>query len=436
MYKLDPLVEKLTHFVHTDSMYKLKNLFPHSNDSNIIKNNISCVANDTSERDQTILNELHQLDNNITFLLNIFKSYKPKKRKNCGQTSTTNTATTTVKPTNTAATTNTTPTATRTISTAETAALKKSFVDELHELSSHVNNLLNYPKADPTTANTNAQSVQALLSRLDGELNSLIDLFTSYPNQLVNRTTTTPSTSAAMMNCLLPMRIPKEPVTFIIQCNPNNPPLSVLLLCHLLITNHYRVTIKSFKHSTVMKELPQSLEKFLGLLTMNNTTATTTAAASTTTTPIDTNLNLHFIWNLSCPDCVISSFDKSITPSKLYGECMLVELIYRVFQSTQIDDKLLSLIIMIDSKLLLPSLSPSLCTSSTTVVQACRQEKALTTLNAHSYFQRITRDFPSIIDCYLYTCLKQLNLFNVLPGNLKVWLKFCQKWKSFTLLSL
>ncbi|VDQ11279.1 unnamed protein product [Trichobilharzia regenti] len=410
MYKLDPLVQKLTHFVHTDSMYKLRNLFPHSNDSNIA-NNISC-GNTTSERDQTMLNELHQLDNSITFLLNTFKSYKPKKqKKNCSQT-------TTAATTNTATTTATaTATATSTISTAETAALKKSFVDELHELSSHVNNLLNYPKADPT----NAQSVQTLLSRLDGELNSLIDIFTSYPSQLVN--TTTASTTVAM-------RTPKEPVTLIIQCNPNNPPLSVLLLCHLLISNHYRVTIKSFKHSTVMKELPQSLEKLLELLT-------TPAAA---TTPIDTNLNLHFIWNLSCPDCVISSFDKSITPSKLYGECMLVELIYRVFESAaQTDDKLLSLIMLIDSKLLLSSSSSSSSSlgTSSTIVQACRQE-ALTTLNAHSYFQQITRDFPSIIDCYLYTCLKQLNFFNGdgLPGNLKVWLKFCQKWKSFNLLSV
>ncbi|CAH8858484.1 unnamed protein product [Trichobilharzia szidati] len=339
MYKLDPLVQKLTHFVHTDSMYKLKNLFPHSNDSNIVNNNISCAAHDTSERDQTILNELHQLDNNITFLLNIFKSYKPKKKKDCSQT--TSTAT------------NTTATATRTVSTAETVALKKSFVDELHELSSHVNNLLNYPKEDrtstSTTTTTNAQSVQALLSRLDGKLNSLIDLFTSYPNQLVNTTTTTPSTG--VVNCLLPMRIPKEPVTFIIQCNPYDPPYPVLLFLHLLVTNNFRVTIQSTNHSV----LPKPLETLFDLFMVVSSGMTIT----------DTNLHLHFIWNPLCTECRVSRVGLPLVPGA-YGELILVQEIYNLFESVDNNKKnMLAVIYTIYSSFV--SLPKSFSSSATLV---------------------------------------------------------------------
>ncbi|VDQ02162.1 unnamed protein product [Trichobilharzia regenti] len=408
MYKLNPLVQKLTDFVHTDSMYKLGNRFlPHSNDSNI-SDNISC-GNTTSERDQTILNELHQLDNSITFLLNTFQSYKPKKPKKKKKKRKNRNQTTTASTKNTATTTATT-TATSTIRTTKTTTLQKSFVNELHELSSHVNNLLNYPKADPTTT-TKAQSVQTLLSRLDGELNSLIDIFTSYPSQLVN--TTTPSTSVPMMNCLL-TKIPKEPVTFIIQCNPYDPPCSLLLFLHLLVTNNFKVTIKSFNHS----ELPKSLQSLFHLFIVSSRMNVT-----------DTNLHLHFIWNPLCTECKVSRVGVFFIPGA-YGETILVQQIYNLFESAAHNDNnnyMPGVILMIYSSFV--SLRKSFPSSSKLV--RLDRESTINFLDKYPYFVKITRVFPSIVDCLLYDCINRLNLFNELPGNLKLWVKFCRKWDTF-----
>ncbi|KAH9583755.1 hypothetical protein MS3_00008057 [Schistosoma haematobium] len=390
MYKLDRLIPSSINFVHTDTMYKVENFYhlgKENNSSSCIEMSSEFISNELNERDKSLLKELGELDDNISFLLNMFKSYHPKNKVN--------------------------------VCDAQNAS-KSDFISELRQLTYHISNLSNHYKTN-LVKDVQHDNIYKELSKLDLELDDIFSMFTNYChlqhiNSTMTNSTPTPSNKS--------VTVPKEPFTLIIQCNPNSSPLSVLLFCHILLSNQHKVTINSFVHSTV-KELPTSLKKLMEILSIDMHGS---SSNNTCYWQIDTKLCLHFIWNSSCPDITVSSLDKSITPTTLYGECMLVQLIGKILEPHNFD-QLSSLIITIDSSLLLHGLS--IRNASLDVKQ-----KSLNILNNHPYFVKFNRELPSIVDCYLFVCIKELKLSDVLPANLKSWLQFCCKWKSFNLLPL
>ncbi|KAH8870072.1 hypothetical protein KSF78_0005779 [Schistosoma japonicum] len=388
MYQLNRLIPESINFVHTDTMYKLESFYHPGEKKESFGTKIPTESscNELNERDKSLLKEIRQLDNSISFLLKLFKSYNSKSDPNNNN--------------------------------AENGSNYDSFVTELHQFSYHISNLINHYKTNPVES-IHHDNIYKELSVVDLELEEILNMFKGYSHQNAIGTTTTTVTHLDS-----PSVVTKEPVTLIIQCNPNNPPLSVLLFCHLLLNDQQKITICSFLHSTV-NELPLSLKKLIEILLVDLNGSSDNADKHQWKQ--DTKLCLHFIWNSSCPDCSVSSLDKSITPTQLYGECMLIQLIVKTLEPYNFE-QLSSLIITIDSCLLLPRLS---------LLNAQNVEhKSLNTLNNHPYFTKLDRELPSIVDCFLFICIKTLNLSGSLPANLKVWSHFCSKWKSFKLLSL
>ncbi|CAH8511162.1 unnamed protein product [Schistosoma turkestanicum] len=388
MYKLERLIPRSINFVHTDKMYKLES-FHHLDEVNDslshLKVSTEDISNELNGRNKSLLKELAQLDDSISFLLNTFKGYNPKNNPDLCST--------------------------------QDASKSNNFISEIHQLTYHISNLLNRVESNPVN-DVQCDNIYKELSELDLELGDILNLFANYCcHQDINNTKII--STPAPPNSFITIR--KEPSTLIIQCNPNNPPLSIFLFCHMLLSNHYKVTINSFVHSTV-EQLPHSLKKLIEILSVDMH-----GSSSNNIWQFDTGLCLHFIWNSSCPDCTVSSFDKSITPTTLYGECMLVQLVVKILEPCNFDE-LSSLIITMDSSLSLPGLS----IRNTMDVK----QKSLNILNSHPYFVKISRELPSIIDCYLFVCIKELKLSDALPPNLKSWLQFCSKWKSFNLLPL
>ncbi|KAK4470106.1 hypothetical protein MN116_005691 [Schistosoma mekongi] len=387
MYRLDRLIPKSINFVHTDTMYKLRSFYDpgEKKESSDIRISTESSRNELNERDRSLFKELGQLDNSISFLLNTFKSYNPKNDSNNNN--------------------------------AKNGSNPDSFITELHEFTYHISNLINHYKTNPVE-DLHYDKIYKELSVVDLELDEILNMFKGYSHQNAISTATT------VTHLDSPSIATNEPVTLIIQCNPNNPPLSVLLFCHLLLSDRQKITICSFLHSTV-SELPLSLRKLIEILLIDLNGSPDNANKHQWKQ--DTKLCLHFIWNSSCPDCSVSSLDKSITSTQLYGECMLIQLIVKTLEPYHFD-QLSSLIITIDSCLQLPGLS---LLNSQNV-----EHKSLNTLNNHPYFTKLDRELPSIVDCFLVVCIKTLNLSGALPPNLKLWSQFCSKWKSFKLLSL
>uniref|UniRef100_A0A3Q0KFR7 Thioredoxin_16 domain-containing protein n=2 Tax=Schistosoma mansoni TaxID=6183 RepID=A0A3Q0KFR7_SCHMA len=391
MYKLDRLIPSSINFAHTDTMYKLENFYhldKENDSSSCLQISTEGVSNELTERDKSLLKELGQLDDNISSLLNMFKSYNPKNNSNLGD--------------------------------AQNASKSSNFISELRQLTYHISNISNHYKGN-LVKDVQYDNIHKELSKLDLELDDILSMFTNYSHSQHINSTTTNSTPTTSNNSIT---VPKEPSTLIIQCNPNSPPLSVFLFCHILLSNQCKITINSFVHSTV-KELSTSLKKLMEILSIDMHGS---SINNTCHWQFDTKLCLHFIWNSSCPDITVSSLDKSITPTTLYGECMLVQLIGKILEPDNFD-QLSSLIIIMDSSLLLPGLSIRNTTLDV-------KQKSLNILNNHPYFVKFNRELPSIVDCYLFVCIKELKLSDVLPANLKSWLQFCSKWKSFNLLPL
>ncbi|CAH8584133.1 unnamed protein product [Schistosoma rodhaini] len=197
MYRLDRLIPSSINFAHTDTMYKLENFYhldKENDSSSCLQISTEGVSNELTERDKSLLKELGQLDDNISSLLNMFKSYNPKNNSNLGD-----------------------------------ASKSSNFISELRQLTYHISNISNHYKGN-LVKDVQHDNIHKELSKLDLELDDILSMFTNYSHsQHISRTTTnsTPTTSNNSTT------VPKETSTLIIQCNPNSPPLSVFEIVYI-----------------------------------------------------------------------------------------------------------------------------------------------------------------------------------------------------------
>ncbi|KAF8562023.1 hypothetical protein P879_06349 [Paragonimus westermani] len=235
------------------------------------------------------------------------------------------------------------------------------------------------------------QSLVTRLEELDISVSHLLNLFQlSAKSQLgkSKRPTVLDTPQTDLKEKTLPSTLPAFSLT--VQANPENPPIAALIYCHVLHTRGYNISLHSYVHSTVGR-MPNSLRKYLTELPIVNTRQQPTHA-------------LRIVWTPNSLDCLTFV---GIHSTILFGEVMLLQKFLNAVSPE--DWSKHSNLIMIAAALQL-STGPT---------------EALNKLAQTAYFLDLEREFPSLVDCFLYSIVRRKNLDKCLPGNLSQWFKSC-----------
>ncbi|TPP64049.1 hypothetical protein FGIG_08882 [Fasciola gigantica] len=235
------------------------------------------------------------------------------------------------------------------------------------------------------------------LSILDATVSHLLELFqqTKKCPTKPKATSVKPTQSHPVAPTIPPQRLTIAPVTVVVQANPDHPPLSALLYCHLLALHGANISLFSYIHSTV-SNMPKEL---LQLIKSIPSVAHSKSPGC---------LCIRIVWTRQCPDCVTFT---DIQSPFLYGESMLIQ---RLLSLTESDasPKLSELLVKIELGLMF---NPDL------------RETTMSQLRSHPYLTKGSRSTASALDCFLYVCARRLNILDSLPSN---WRKMCASFQS------
>ncbi|KAF6777253.1 hypothetical protein AHF37_03305 [Paragonimus kellicotti] len=238
------------------------------------------------------------------------------------------------------------------------------------------------------------QSLVTRLEELDVSVSHLLNLFqlsAKAQSEKSKRSTvlgTSQTAQADSKEKALPSMLPA--FSLAVQANPENPPIAALMYCHVLHTRGYNISLHSYVHSTV-GHMPNSLRKYLTELAIMNTRQQPTHA-------------LRIVWTPNSLDCLTFV---GVHSTILFGEVMLLQ-------------KLLNAVSPKDwsrhSELIMITAALQLGTGPTEVLNKLAQT---------AYFLDLRREFPSLVDCFLYSIVRRKNLVKCLPANLSQWFKSC-----------